>query len=155
MRFASNFGPTTNNPDSAHPAVRPEAPASKLSDTRTPPPLQDVLIPFKHDRPFSSGARGTTTWYSTESLGEASSPPSGLRVEAGELYIHKNLSSGSFQIWLYGVDGHWRRVSVDGSKVLHPIHSERSLNLRADGTPSWINSVRFATVHLRKDRSRA
>ena len=95
-----------------------------------------------------------TTWYSTESPGEVPFPPSGLRVEAGELYIHKNLSNGSFQIWLYDIDGHWRRVSTDGSKVMNPIHPERSLSLRPDGTPNWVASVRFAGVRNREARNR-
>ena len=116
--------------------------------------MQNGLIPFKHDRPFSSGARGATTWYSTESSGEVPTPPLGLRVEAGELYIHKNLSDDSFRVWLYDIDGHWKRVNTDGSKVMHPILSERSLNFRPDGTPSWVNSVRFAAAHSRKDRNR-
>ncbi|KAF9790992.1 hypothetical protein BJ322DRAFT_1170923 [Thelephora terrestris] len=142
--------------NSSRPAALPTASASssKPPDAHTSPPSQDGLIPFKHDRTFSSG-RGTTTWYSTESSGEVHSPPSGLRVEAGELYIHKDLSNGSFQTWLFDVDGHWRRVRTDGPKVSHPIFSERSLSLRSDGTPNWAASVRFAAAHTRKDRSRA
>ena len=94
------------------------------------------------------------TWYSTESPGEVHFPPSGLRVEAGELYIHKNLSNNSFQVWLYDIGGHWRRVSTDGSKVMHPIYSDKSLSLRSDGTPSWITSVRFAAGRNRESRNR-
>ncbi|KAF9784447.1 hypothetical protein BJ322DRAFT_1109157 [Thelephora terrestris] len=142
--------------ESAQPAVQTPVPASSSgpSDAHTSAPLQDGLIPFKHDRPFPSG-RGTTTWYSTESSGEVHSPPSGLRVDAGDLYIHKNLSNSSFQTWLYGVDGRWRRLKTDGTKIPHPIYLERSLSLRSDGTPNWVASVRFAAVQTRKDRSRA
>ena len=75
-----------------------------------------------------------------------------MRVEAGELHIHKNLSNNSFQVWLYDIDGHWKRVSTDGSKVMHPIHPEKSFSLRSDGTPGWINSARFAAVRNREGR---
>ena len=106
------------------------------------------LVPFKHERPFSSGHRGSTIWYSTQSYSNVSGPPSGIPEVAGHLYIHKNLSNSTQQVWLFSREARWIHTPND-MKVIHPTIVDRVLSLRSDGSPNWVTAVGFANVRGR------
>ena len=97
-------------------------------------------VPFKHERPFPNGARGMTTWFTTESPFDIPIPPSGLQVVAGTLYIHFNASKNSRQIWLFDVDAGWKAIS-DVTQASHPSYRDQTLNIRSDRTPCWVAST--------------
>ena len=76
-------------------------------------------------------------------------PPSGFHVVAGTLYIHFNTSKSSRQIWLFDADAGWKIIS-DATQTYHPSYRDRVLNVRFDGTPSWVTSVPAANSHGRR-----
>jgi hypothetical protein len=109
-------------------------------------------IPVKHQRPFSSGPKGYTTWYTTSSNQPISSPPATLPAAAGILYLHTDLNKGTNQIWLCNINCNWTDVTAKGN-VTHPSIPDRILLLRSDGIPSWLTSANHAAVQSRKVRS--
>ena len=109
------------------------------------------LVPFKHERPFPSGHRGATTWYTTQSYSNVLGPPSGIPEVAGNLYIHKNITTSTQQIWLFDRDARWTAVP-DDAKVNHPTAADRVLSIRADGSPSWVTATGFTTMQGRRAR---
>ncbi|KAF9778510.1 hypothetical protein BJ322DRAFT_1025198 [Thelephora terrestris] len=114
------------------------------------PPLAATvsLVPFKHERPFPSGHRGATIWYSTQSYSDVLGPPSGIPGIAGNLYIHKNLSTSTQQIWLFDRDARW--ITVSGvAKAIHPTIVDRVLSIRSDGSPNWVTTAGFTNVQSR------
>jgi len=110
------------------------------------------LVPFKHERPFSSGHRGATIWYTTQSFSDVSAPPDGMPEAAGDLYIHRNLSTSAQQIWMFGRDARWTVVPHD-TKVNHPTVVDRVLSIRSDGSPNWVTAAAFTNVQCRRART--
>ncbi|KAF9786229.1 hypothetical protein BJ322DRAFT_1108084 [Thelephora terrestris] len=118
------------------------------SSTSTPVAATVSLVPFKHERPFPSGHRGATIWYSTQSYSDVLGPPSGIPGIAGNLYIHKNLSTSTQQIWLFDRDARW--ITVSGvAKAIHPTIVDRVLSIRSDGSPNWVTTTGFTNVQSR------
>ena len=109
------------------------------------------LAPIKQQRPFSSGSPGVTTWYSSASPQRISSPPSTITAQIGELYIHHTRLEDVYDIWLYGQDFRWKRVT-DIEKVYHPTIDDRVLSMRANGTPNWITAASYTTIRGRKGK---
>jgi hypothetical protein len=115
--------------------------------------LTSSLTPIKQQRPFSSGSPGVTTWYSSASPQKISLPPSTITPEVGELYIHHNRLEDVYDVWLYGQDLKWKRVT-DIEKVCHPIIDDRVLSMRANGTPNWITAASYMTIRGRRGKVR-
>ncbi|KAF9783285.1 hypothetical protein BJ322DRAFT_1021987 [Thelephora terrestris] len=122
------------------------APATTAEATSTP-------TPFKQQRPFSSGSPGFTTWYTTSSVDNITSPSPGITPEIGELYIHHNRVTDIHHVWLYGINRQWKCVT-EQEKVYHPAIEDRVLSLRANGTPNWITTASFTTIRGRKGKAR-
>lgn len=136
-------------------------PSTRTLDRSTPPAVVTTssipaattasLVPFKHERPFSSGHRGVTTWYTTQSHSDALGPPSGIPEVAGNLYIHRNISTSTDQVWLFSREARWT-VIPSGMKINHPTVVDRVLNIRSDGSPNWVTNAGFTNVQGRKAR---
>ena len=109
------------------------------------------MIPFKHERQFSSGLRGATIWYTTQSYFDVSGPSSGIPEVAGNIYIHKNLSTSTQQIWMFDREARWTAVLGD-AKVNHPTVVDRILSIRSDGSPNWVTAAGFANALSRRVR---
>ena len=124
--------------------INQQAQPIQLTDSSIP-----LFTPVKNQRPFSSGSPGITTWYSSASPLNISSPPSTLTPETGELYVHHNRLDDTYDVWLYGLDRQWKCVT-DVEKVYHPVIDDRVLSLRANGTPNWITAASFTTIRGRK-----
>lgn len=129
-------GPTTSGPRLGQPT----------------PALTSVSIPIKHQRPFTSGSKGYTIWYTTTSSQPLSSPPSSLPVTAGTLYIHTDLSMDTKQVWLCNINCNWTDITTM-ENVKHPSITDRILLLRSDGIPSWLTSANHGTILSRRDKS--
>ena len=80
-----------------------------------------------------------------------STPPSGLQVVAGTLYIHMNISKKSRQVWLFDTDAGWKVVN-DVARISHPSYRDRVLNIRSDGTPGWVTPAPATNGHGRRVR---
>ena len=106
-------------------------------------------MPLKQQRAFTSGPRGFTIWYSTQSPQSLSAPPSGLQVSAGMLYVHTDTTLGSHRAWLCDTNGKWTNAT-DVDNVKHPTIPDRFLLVRSDGIPSWLTKVDYAAVQARK-----
>ncbi|KAF9783893.1 hypothetical protein BJ322DRAFT_1021656 [Thelephora terrestris] len=141
--------PSEPIPDSSQEAPR----TFTTSRANTPGPGPISLVPFKHERAFSSGSRGMTTWYSTEAYQDVPEPPSVIKPTAGTLYVHKNLSTGILQVWLFGMNATWFSVP-DSGQVFHPALQDRVLSVRADGTPSWVHAVGLNSARARNREGR-
>ena len=115
------------------------------------PSTSSSLVPIKHQRPFSSGPRGYTIWYSTESSESIPSPSSDLPTSAGILYLHKNLARGATQIWLCDIRRNWIDIT-NAQGVKHPSMADRILLLRSDGLPSWLTAASYAATQARREK---
>ena len=118
----------------------PDQPAAPLSST--------LLIPFRHDRPFPTG-RGATVWFTSESTYTVSAPPPRLQVVVGDLYIHTNTSKNLRQVWMFDTDAGWKVVDT-AAQISHPTNRDRVLNIRFDGTPSWVASTPGAVSSINR-----
>ena len=92
------------------------------------------------------------TWFATQSHSNVTGPPRGLPEVAGHLYIHRNISISTRQVWLFNRDARWN-VVADGAKTVHPTLPDRVLSFRSDGTPNWVTITGFTTVQGRKARA--
>jgi hypothetical protein len=141
-------GGSTNPEPIANPSMLSTPIAPATSGAVTP-----FLMPLKRQRAFTSGPRGFTIWFSTESTESISTPPSGLEVYAGILYIHTNTTLKAHHAWLCDTSGKW--ISVTGvDDVKHPTISDRFLLVRSDGIPSWLTTVDYGAVQARRERGR-
>ena len=95
-----------------------------------------------------------TSWYSTSSLENIEAPPPNLNPQVGDLYVHNNRTNEFYDVWLYGLEKTWRRVTFI-AKVHHPTIMDRVLSMRASGAPSWITAASYTTIKGRKEKSRA
>ena len=111
-----------------------------------------VSIPVRHQRPFISGPKGSTIWYTTASNQPISSPPNSLPASSGILYIHTDLSTKANQVWLCNINARWTDITTMDN-VKHPSITDRVLLLRSDGIPSWLTSTNYATVQSRKEKA--
>jgi hypothetical protein len=112
------------------------------------------LTPFKQQRPFSSGPRGFTVWYSTRSHHRIAAPAGELEPSAGCLYVHTHLLDISHQVWLCGIHGKWEDVT-ENKNISHPTLTNRVLVIRADGSPSWVTTASFTTMETRRGKAQA
>jgi hypothetical protein len=111
-----------------------------------------ISIPVKHQRPFTSGLKGHTIWYTTESSLPLSSPPPSLPAISGTLYIHTDLSKDTKQTWLCNISCNWIEITTM-ENVKHPSIADRFLLLRSDGIPSWVTGANHAAIQSRKEKS--
>ena len=144
-------GPTNTKPivDSIAfkaPSTSPAISALPSATVETP-----SLVPVKQQRPFSCGSPAFTTWYSTASTKDLTCPPYDVVPAVGELYIHHNRLEDTHDIWLYGLDSLWKRVTKI-EKVYHPTIDDRVLSMRANGTPNWITTASYTTIRGRKGK---
>jgi hypothetical protein len=128
---------------SIHPDL-PESPGrnspSPITGSATKEPPSPSLRPLRKVRPFkiSSHSQGSTIWMTTFSHEDLSDPPEPvIEDEPGVLHIHNNLSDNTLRVWLLGDEKQWAAVGLT-AKTPHPLHRDRYLAIRLDGTPSWI-----------------
>lgn len=133
-------GPTNANPTTSSAPAQPPGSA-------TPPPM-----PLKQQRAFTSGPRGFTVWYSTQSSHSLTTPPPGLQASAGMLYAHTDTTLKLHQTWLCDTNGKW--IDVTGvDNVKHPTISDRFLLLCSDGIPSWLTKVDYSATQAQRQRA--
>ena len=132
---AATSGPTANEP---------------IPDTSAPETT--ISIPVRHQRPFVSGPKGSTVWYTTASNQPISLPPASLPTSSGILYIHTNLTTNTNQVWLCNINARWTDIGTT-ENVKHPSITDRILFFRSDGIPSWLTSTNYATIQSRKERA--
>lgn len=139
----SSLPPAPGGP--TEPIINPPA-----SATPTPPP-RGTPPPLRQQRAFTSGPRGFTIWYSSQSPEPLPAPPIGLQSSAGMLYLHMNTTTKLHNAWLCDTNGKW--IDVTGiDNVKHPTISERFLLVRSDGIPTWLTKSSYAAVQGRKER---
>jgi len=131
--------PTTTGPTISQPIS--ERPTNALS----------VPVPVKHQRPFTSGPKGYTIWYSSASDQSLSAPPASLPATAGTLYIHTSRNDNGKQVWLCNANHGWANITTIDN-VKHPSLTDRFLLLRSDGIPSWLTGTNYAVVQSRKEK---
>ena len=135
---ASPFSQYSIHPDSPEPSDRNSVPVTTGSKTKEPPSPSSQ--PSRKIRPFKASAhsQGKTIWMTTASYEELSNPPEPVpEDEPGVLYIHRNLSNDTLQVWLLGNEKEWTAIQL-GAKIQHPKFGDRYLAIRLDGTPNWI-----------------
>ena len=128
--------------------TNPNSIANAASVTPPSPPL----MPFKQQRAFTSGPRGLTTWYSTQSPQPLSAPPLGLQISAGILYVHTDTTLKVHHAWLCDTKGKWINVT-DADNIKHPTIPDRFLLVRSDGIPSWLTKVDYTAVRARREKA--
>ena len=132
--------------------VQPITNSTSAIPVTSPGPAVPPLMPLKQQRAFTSGPRGFTTWYSTQSPQSLSTPPLGLQGSAGVLYVHTDTSLKLHQAWLCDTHGKW--ITVTGvDNVKHPTISDRFLLVRSDGIPSWLTRVDHVAIQTRRERA--
>jgi hypothetical protein len=146
---ASPFSQYSINPDSPEPSDRNSVPVTTGSEIKEPPspsPQSSRKI-----RPFKASAhsQGKTIWTTTSSYEALLDPPEPVpEDEPGVLYIHRNLSNDTMQVWLLGNEKEWVTIQL-GAKTQHPTFRDRYLAIRLDGTPSWITLASWYTAKKR------
>lgn len=141
--------PVSGGPTNAGPIVNPATPAAPAPPP--PGPATPPLMPLKQQCAFTSGLRGSTVWYSTQSSQSLSTPSLGLQASAGMLYVHTDTTLKLHQAWLCDTNGKWGNVTgLDNVK--HPTISDRFLLVRSDGIPSWLTKVDHTAIQARRER---
>jgi len=116
---------------------------------------------LRHARMFqSSNTPGETVWYESSDNVPLAHPDATTSPNIGDLYLHHDRMTGSFQLWLSTLQGHWGSVPIEYIKkylpdrivagVSHPKFNDRLLKLRANGEPSWVTRQTLATLKSRK-----
>ena len=146
LRFFSSFSPLTSSPSHST-TDQPNIHGPQPTDA-----LASLPIPVKQHRPFASGPKGQTVWYSTASRLPLSSPPASLPATAGILYIHTDLCRDTKQVWLCNISCNWTDVTTLKS-VKHPSIADRFLLLRSDGIPSWLTGANYSAIQSRREKS--
>ncbi|KAF9783287.1 hypothetical protein BJ322DRAFT_1110170 [Thelephora terrestris] len=123
-----------------------------ISEPRPTASLTPIPVPVKHQRPFTSGPKGCTVWYTTALSTPLSSPPASLPATAGVLYIHTNLSTDTKQVWLCNISCNWTDIT-SAENVKHPSIADRFFLLRSDGIPSWLSGANYAVIQSRREKS--
>ena len=124
-----------------------------IPTSSTAPVISGSLTPHRHERTFSSGPRGTTIWYTTESHTDVLAPPA-VPAVAGHIYVHTNMTTTVRQMWLYDASARWI-VVTDQMKVAHPTLSDRVLSIRSDGTPNWVTPAGFVSTQHRRGHAKS
>ena len=143
---ASPFSQYSINPGSPEPSDRNSVP---VTTTKGPP--SPSLQPSRKTRSFKTSAhsQGETIWMTTASYEELPSPPEPVpEDESGVLYIHRNLSNDTLQVWLLGNEREWATIQLS-AKTQHPTFRDRYLAIRLDGTPSWVTLASWYTAKKR------
>lgn len=125
---------------------------SKPREPNLPPPS---LKPSRKIRSFKASAhsQGYTIWMTTVSFEGLSNPPEPTPEDGpGVLYVHRNLTDNTLQVWLMGSGGQWAPVPF-GVATQHPIFGDRYLAIRLNGTPSWVTINTWCTAKKWVDRS--
>ena len=146
---SGRFSQYSIHPVSPEPSDRNPVPITTVSKTRELklPPLS--LKPSRKIRPFKASAQsqGNTVWMTTASYEDLSDPPEPIpEDEPGVLYIHRNLTENTLQVWLLGNEKQWGSIQL-GVKTRHPMLGDRCLAVRLDGTPSWTTLASWNTAH--------
>jgi len=145
------FSQYSIRPDSPEPSDRlpvPVTPAFKTRELKLPP-LSST--PSRKIRPFkaSTHSPGNTVWMTTVSYEDLSDPPEPVpEDEPGVLYIHRNLTDNTLQVWLLGDEKQWTTIQL-GVKTRHPTLGDRYLSVRSDGAPSWITLASWNAAQKR------
>jgi len=146
---ASPFSQYSIHPGSPEPFDCNSVPIATGFKTRDLPSLS--LQPSRKVRPFRTSvhSQGKTIWMTTASYEDLSNPPEPVpEDEPGVLYIHRNLTDDTLQVWLLGNEKQWAAIQLS-VKTQHPTFGDRYLAVRADGTPSWITLASWYTAKKR------
>jgi len=144
---SGQFSQYSIHPDSPEPFDRVPmiiTPASKKREMKLPSPS---LTPSRKVRSFKASAhsQGNTVWMETASYEDLSDPPEPVpEDEPGVLYVHRNLTDNTLQVWLLGNEKQWVTMQL-GFKTRHPTLGDRYLAVRLDGTPSWTTFASWNT----------
>jgi hypothetical protein len=140
------FSQYSIHPDSPEPSDRNSEPITTGSKTRELPSPSSQ--PSRKIRPFRASAhsQGKTIWMTTASYEDLSDLPEPLQGdEPGVIYIHRNLTDNTLQVWLLGNGKQWAAIQLS-VKTQHPAFRDRYLAVRLDGTPSWITLTSWYTA---------
>ena len=103
----------------------------------------------------SSASEGETVWWESHCGSDLVVLPSNIDYTVGDLYIHKNTTGASIQIWICRETDAWERVALEYDDkfepesvilgLLHPSFKDRRLKLWKNGEPSWITKQTCVT----------
>lgn len=109
---------------------------------------------------LSSGASGSTVWYTSSDAFPLHQPPPQIVVSPGNIYIHTDTSTNDRQMWISLSAGSWESIPVEYDRsylpdrvvmaARHPLFSDRVLKIRANGEPSWVTRQTCVTLKSRK-----
>lgn len=126
------------------------------SDTQS----EEMPVPARTARKFQSSASGETVWWESRSGTDLATPPQNINYTVGDLYIHRNTTDTSIQIWICYEPDVWERVPLEydakfaPERVIlglsHPSFKDRRLKLRKNGEPSWIMKQTCVTNKSRR-----
>lgn len=115
----------------------------------------------RHARMFqSSNTPGETVWYESSDNVPLAHPDATICPNVGDLYLHRDRTTGNLQLWISTLQGHWSGMPIEYIQkylpdrivigVSHPKFNDRLLKLRANGEPSWVTRQTLATLKSRK-----
>jgi hypothetical protein len=115
----------------------------------------------RHARMFqSSNTPGETVWYESSDSVPLAHPDIAIFPNVGDLYLHRDRTTGNLQLWISTVQSHWNSARIEYIQkylpdrivmgVSHPKFNDRLLKLRANGEPSWVTRQTLATLKSRK-----
>jgi hypothetical protein len=115
----------------------------------------------RNSRTFqSSHTLGETVWYESSDNTPLIHPDTAIHPRVGDLYLHKDRTTGNLQLWISTAEARWNSLVVEYNPkylpdrimmgVSHPRFSDRLLKLRANGEPSWVTRQTLATLRSRK-----
>lgn len=120
-----------------------------------------VTLPTRTARKFqSSASEGETVWWESRCGSDLVVPPRNIDHTIGDLYIHKNTTGASIQVWICREPNAWEKVVLEyddkftPERVIqglsHPSFKDRRLKLRKNGEPSWITKQTCVTNKSRR-----
>ena len=115
----------------------------------------------RHTRIFqSSNTPGETVWYESSDNAPLLHPDTTILPNVGDLYLHKDRTTGNLQLWISVIGGRWNGVATEYAQrylpdrvvagLSHPKFNDRLLKLRTNGEPSWVTRQTLATLKSRK-----
>ncbi|KAJ7615108.1 hypothetical protein DFH06DRAFT_1146162 [Mycena polygramma] len=135
-------GASLSQASSSRPPSAPGAPSSSSQPSHLGHTAA-TLVADKIQRGFSSssGSSGHFIYYRSVADHSLGAPPNTLdELSLGDIYVHVNDHSDDDQqqLWLYTSDG-WKDITdCKPQDVAHPVHADRCLTIRQDGTPNWV-----------------
>lgn len=116
---------------------------------------------LRHTRTFqSSNTPGETVWYESSGSAPLAQPDAAICPNTGDLYLHKDHTTGNLQLWTSAIEGQWKSVAIEyvpkylPDRIVmgasHPKFNDRLLKLRTNGEPSWVTRQTLATLKSRK-----